>query len=58
VYFQDTLSDDPVILDDVDTLVLSLGHRAADELEQELGIKVQVVDTDQGAEHLIKMIID
>lgn len=36
VYFQDTLSDDPVIFDDVDTLVLSLGHSAADELEQEL----------------------
>ncbi|MBU7005545.1 DUF512 domain-containing protein [Phosphitispora fastidiosa] len=40
--------DEPVFLD----------GKTPDALEQELGIKVQIVDTDQGAEHLIKMIID
>ncbi len=39
--------DEPVFLD----------GKTPDELEQELGVKVQVVDTEQGAEHLIKAII-
>ena len=31
-YFQDTLSDQPVVLDEVDTVVLSLGHVARERL--------------------------
>ncbi|MDA9009075.1 FAD-dependent oxidoreductase [Alphaproteobacteria bacterium] len=36
VYFQDTLSDEPIIMDNVDSLVLSMGHQADDTLENEL----------------------
>ncbi|WP_282610647.1 FAD-dependent oxidoreductase [Pelagibius sp. Alg239-R121] len=36
VYFQDTLSNEPVILEGVDTLVLALGHQSEITLEQEL----------------------
>jgi 2,4-dienoyl-CoA reductase-like NADH-dependent reductase (Old Yellow Enzyme family)/thioredoxin reductase len=32
VYFQDTLTQDPIVIDDIDTVVLSLGHRAVSEL--------------------------
>ncbi|MDA9008800.1 FAD-dependent oxidoreductase [Alphaproteobacteria bacterium] len=36
VYFQDTLSEDPIIYDGIDTLVLSLGHQANNCLERQL----------------------
>ena len=36
VYFQNTLTDEPVIFDDIDTLVLSLGQQAESQLENEL----------------------
>ncbi|MGI9309926.1 MAG: FAD-dependent oxidoreductase [bacterium] len=36
VYFQDVLTEEPVVFDEVDTLVLSLGHRSDDTLEREL----------------------
>ncbi len=43
VYFQNTLSDEAVILDGIDTLVLALGHRARDGLAGELeGLGVEV----------------
>ena len=36
VYFQHTANDEPVVCEDVETLVLSLGHDAVDELDEEL----------------------
>ena len=36
VYFQNTLSDEPIIVEDVDTLLLSLGHQPENSLEQSL----------------------
>ena len=36
VYFQNTLTDEPVIFDDIETLVLSMGQRAESHLENEL----------------------
>lgn len=36
VYFQDTLSDEPIVLEQVETLVLALGHQSRNSLEQEL----------------------
>jgi len=36
VYFQDTLTQDPIVIDDIDTVVLSLGHSAVSDLRQEL----------------------
>ena len=36
VYFQDTLSDEPIIMENIDSLVLSMGHQADDSLESEL----------------------
>ena len=36
VYMQDMLTGDPILLEDVETLVLALGHRAEDDLEAEL----------------------
>ena len=36
LFFQDTLSEEPIILENVDTLVLALGHEAQDSLEREL----------------------
>ncbi len=36
VYFQDTLSEEPIVLERIDTLVLALGHQAQDALESEL----------------------
>lgn len=36
VYFQNTVSDEPMIVDDVDTLVLSMGVRPLDKLAQSL----------------------
>lgn len=36
VFFQDTLSGEPVVFDNVDSLVLSLGHRSVDTLSQAL----------------------
>ena len=36
VYFEHTTSGGPVLCEEVDTLVLSLGHESADELEAEL----------------------
>tara|TARA_B100000953_G_C18020492_1_gene420436 strand:- start:99 stop:2039 length:1941 start_codon:yes stop_codon:yes gene_type:complete len=36
VYFQDTLTDEPIVIDEIDTLVLSLGHSADQTLEREL----------------------
>ena len=36
VYFQDTLSDEAILLEEIDTLILSLGHLAEDSLETEL----------------------
>jgi len=35
-YFQDTLTQDPVVLDDIGTVVLSLGHSAVSDLRLEL----------------------
>ena len=35
-YFQDTLTEDPILLESVDTLVLSLGHIAVDTLKTAL----------------------
>jgi len=35
-YFQDTLTDEPIVVEEVDTLVLSLGHTANDDLGDEL----------------------
>ncbi|MGI9405274.1 MAG: FAD-dependent oxidoreductase [Hyphomicrobiaceae bacterium] len=35
-YFQDTLSDEAILIEGTDTLVLSLGHHARNELENEL----------------------
>ncbi|MEM7225376.1 MAG: FAD-dependent oxidoreductase [Pseudomonadota bacterium] len=35
-YFQDTLSDEAVVLEEMDTLVLALGHQAESTLEQSL----------------------
>jgi NADPH-dependent 2,4-dienoyl-CoA reductase/sulfur reductase-like enzyme len=37
VYFQHTTSGEPLLCEDVDTLVVSLGHEAVDELEAQLG---------------------
>ena len=43
-FFQDTLTEEPIILDDVDTVVLALGHQAESALEQELtGLDVDVL---------------
>ncbi|MEM7505914.1 MAG: FAD-dependent oxidoreductase [Pseudomonadota bacterium] len=36
-YFQDTLTGEPIVFEDVDTLVLSLGHAPQDALEAPLG---------------------
>lgn len=36
VYFQDTLSDEPIVVDQVETLVLALGHQSRNSLEREL----------------------
>ena len=36
VYFQDTLCEEPIIMEGVDGLVLSMGNQAVNELEQEL----------------------
>ena len=36
VYFQDVLSDEPVVMEDADSVVLALGHAANDALEREL----------------------
>ncbi len=36
VYFQDTLTGEPILLEGIATLVLALGHRARDTLEREL----------------------
>ena len=46
IYFQDTLSDEPVVMDGVETLVLSLGHVAVDGLEAALraeGMEVSAI---------------
>lgn len=37
VYFQDTVNDDPILLEDVDALVLCTGHSSATDLVDELG---------------------
>jgi hypothetical protein len=37
VYFQHVTSNEPVLCDGVDTLVLSLGHESVNELEGHLG---------------------
>jgi 2,4-dienoyl-CoA reductase-like NADH-dependent reductase (Old Yellow Enzyme family)/thioredoxin reductase len=43
-YFQDTLSDEPVVIEGVDTLVLALGHQAETALEAELdGLPLEVL---------------
>jgi len=36
VFFQDTLSEEPILMEGVDTLVLALGHQAEDLLETQL----------------------
>ncbi len=36
VFFQDTLTDDPVVREDIETVVLSLGHAALDNLSQHI----------------------
>ncbi len=36
VYFQDTLTLDPIVMDDIDTVVLALGHRAVYICDNEL----------------------
>ncbi len=36
-YFQDTLTRDPIVFDGIDTVVLPLGHSAANSLGIELG---------------------
>ncbi len=36
VYFQDTLTEEPIMLEGVDTLVLALGHQADGSLEHDL----------------------
>ena len=36
VYFQHTANDEPVICEEVETLVLSLGHDAVEELDEAL----------------------
>ncbi len=38
VFFQDTLTEEAIVLDEVDTLVLALGHQADDRLEASLPI--------------------
>ena len=44
VYFQHTANDEPVICDEVETLVLSLGHDAVDDLDEELcGLDCELV---------------
>ena len=44
VYLQDTLSEEPIVLEGVDTLVLALGHRAQDTLEGELaGLDLEIL---------------
>ena len=46
VYFQNSLSDEPIIVDDVDTLVLSMGSRPDNQLEktiQECSIPYQII---------------
>ena len=40
-YFQDTLTQEPVILENIDSLVLSLGHRSEDSLLHELELQRQ-----------------
>ena len=42
-YFQDTLTEEPIILDAIDTVVLALGHQAESTLEMDLaGLDVDV----------------
>ncbi len=36
VYFQDTLSEEPIVLDAIDSLVLALGHQTDERLERAL----------------------
>ena len=36
VYFQHTLSEEPIVFENIDTVVLSLGHKSNCDLEQEL----------------------
>ncbi len=36
VYFQNTLTQDPIVIDDMDSVVLSLGHSAVNNLSREL----------------------
>lgn len=46
VYLQNTLSDEPVILEGIDTLVLALGHRAEDGLAEALagtGVELHMI---------------
>ena len=42
-YFQDTLTEEPVAVENVDQLILSLGHVADDKLEQSLHLVQQPV---------------
>lgn len=35
-YFQDTLTDEPIVIEGIDTLVLSLGHHARNDLEADV----------------------
>jgi 2,4-dienoyl-CoA reductase-like NADH-dependent reductase (Old Yellow Enzyme family)/thioredoxin reductase len=35
-YFQDTLTEDPIVIDGIDSVVLSLGHSAVSDLRREL----------------------
>jgi len=43
VYFQDTLSEEPIVLEGIESLVLSLGHKADETLEAELtGLGVEL----------------
>ncbi|MGI9372403.1 MAG: FAD-dependent oxidoreductase [Hyphomicrobiales bacterium] len=45
-YFQDTLTEEPIILENIDTVVLALGHRANTALEDklhDLDIKITVI---------------
>ncbi len=46
IYFQDTLSEEPIILENIDSLVLSMGHVPEDSLEHELsglGLEVHTI---------------
>ena len=46
-YFQDTLTEDPVVIEGVDSLVLALGHQPDDTLEQDL-VRSQIPTTSIG----------